>query len=241
MFLFDQDSAEVQALEVSEVAQVDSHKAVVSFIKTFFCDSNSNKNFNFPKGFSGSNAGAQTIVQKHIYVHVPPPEDEVEQRFQQQQAVAPRKHYKIIFIKAPSAPSVSQQVAQAAAAQNSEKTLIYVLVKKPEEVNYEQAGEAPAPLAPSKPEVYFIKYKTQKDASGGGFSSGGASAGGGSFSSGGSSGGFSGGHSSGGHSSGGHSSGGHSSGGHSSGGGFSAGGADYSAPNPQSSYGVPHK
>jgi hypothetical protein len=93
-------------------------------------------------------------------------------------AQAPRKHYKIIFIKAPSAPSITQQ-AIAAQAQNSEKTLIYVLVKKPEEVNFE-SPEQPSPLAPSKPEVYFIKYKTQKEAGAAIASSGsGASFGGG--------------------------------------------------------------
>ena len=143
------------------------------------------------------------------YVHVPPPEDEVA--YQQQAAVAsaPRKHYKIIFIKAPSAPSYAQQAAVAQAAQNSEKTLIYVLVKKPEEISYDQSVPESSPLAPSKPEVYFIKYKTQSTASagssagggggfssgggGGGFSSGGGSASGSnSYSSGGSSGGFSG-------------------------------------------------
>lgn len=95
------------------------------------------------------------------YVHVPPPEEETQVAQQQAFAAAPRKHYKIIFIKAPSAPSISQQFA-AAQAQNSEKTLIYVLVKKPEEINYE-APEQSSPLAPSKPEVYFIKYKTQKE------------------------------------------------------------------------------
>lgn len=95
------------------------------------------------------------------YVHVPPPEDEAEVAQQQQSYAAPRKHYKIIFIKAPSAPSITQQIA-AAQAQNEEKTLIYVLVKKPED--YAQPGEAaPVPQLPvSKPEVYFIKYKTQK-------------------------------------------------------------------------------
>lgn len=98
----------------------------------------------------------------YSYVHVPPPEDEVQQQQQQAFAAAPRKHYKIIFIKAPSAPSITQQIA-AAQAQNEEKTLIYVLVKKPEDVNFE-APELPSPLAPSKPEVYFIKYKTQKEA-----------------------------------------------------------------------------
>jgi hypothetical protein len=100
----------------------------------------------------------------HSYVHVPPPEDEVQVQQQQAFAAAPRKHYKIIFIKAPSAPSISQQVA-AAQAQNSEKTLIYVLVKKPEDISNFEAPEPSSPLAPSKPEVYFIKYKTQKEAS----------------------------------------------------------------------------
>lgn len=116
------------------------------------------------------------------YVHVPPPEEEAEIAQQQQAFSAPRKHYKIIFIKAPSAPSLTQQIA-AAQAQNEEKTLIYVLVKKPED--FAQAGEAaPAPQLPvSKPEVYFIKYKTQKqqqqvDSSFGQVSAGGNSFGG---------------------------------------------------------------
>lgn len=94
-------------------------------------------------------------------MHVPPPEEEYEQQAAQQAYSAPRKHYKIIFIKAPSAPSITQQIA-AAQAQNQEKTLIYVLVKKPEEFSAGSVA-APAPELPvSKPEVYFIKYKTQK-------------------------------------------------------------------------------
>lgn len=43
--------------------------------------------------------GGQTVVQKHIYVHVPPPEPE-EVRVQRPiQAPVNQKHYKIIFIK----------------------------------------------------------------------------------------------------------------------------------------------
>lgn len=44
--------------------------------------------------------------------------------------------------------------------QNEEKTLVYVLVKKPEEAP-EVHIPTPAPTQPSKPEVYFIRYKTQ--------------------------------------------------------------------------------
>lgn len=108
-----------------------------------------------------------TIVQKSIYVHVPPPETEYDQVQQSQvnQVVQPRKHYKIIFIKAP-APQPAPTAAQYIAAQQAteEKTIVYVLVKKPEEqIDYQvSASSIPAP-PPSKPEVYFIKYKTQPE------------------------------------------------------------------------------
>jgi hypothetical protein len=105
--------------------------------------------------------GVQTQVHKHVYVHVAPPEDdEVVPR--REVPVAPaQKHYKIIFIKAPSYAQRAPQQFQLPAA-NEEKTLVYVLSKKPE--------DAPAPqiiaqeeVKPSKPEVYFIKYKAQKE------------------------------------------------------------------------------
>lgn len=74
-------------------------------------------------------AATNTLVQKHIYVHVPPPEQEEEELITSLplSSVANRqKHYKIIFIKAPSAPSVSQQLVQAQLAQqqSEEKTLV---------------------------------------------------------------------------------------------------------------------
>lgn len=107
-----------------------------------------------------------TLVQKHIYVHVPPPDPEDEIIQQRQVAPLPQKHYKIIFIKAPSAPAPSQAQISLA-AQSQEKTIVYVLVKKPDDLS---ELTAPAAIsAPShKPEVYFIKYKTQKDSRGNG-------------------------------------------------------------------------
>lgn len=105
------------------------------------------------------NLGQQTLIQKHIYVHVPPPEPEESRPQQQIQAGVAQKHYKIIFIKAPSPPSISP--AQIALAQqNQEKTIVYVLVKKPDEIGDISIPPVP-PTQPSKPEVYFIKYKTQ--------------------------------------------------------------------------------
>jgi len=76
----------------------------------------------------------------------------------------PQKHYKIVFIKAPSPPAPTAPVIPQF-PQNEEKTLVYVLVKKPEE-QPEIIIPTPAPTQPSKPEVYFIRYKTQKEETG---------------------------------------------------------------------------
>lgn len=75
------------------------------------------------------------------------------------QVPPPQKHYKIVFIKAPTPPAPTAPVIPVF-PQNEEKTLVYVLVKKPDE-QPEIIIPTPAPTQPSKPEVYFIKYKTQ--------------------------------------------------------------------------------
>lgn len=127
-------------------------------------------------GFSGASAASfssaaaeasfapssgATLVQKHIYVHVPPPEQEEYNPPKQYNFPPPQKHYKIIFIKAPNPPTPTAPTIPLQ-PQNEEKTLVYVLVKKPEDAP-EISIPTPAPTQPSKPEVYFIRYKTQKE------------------------------------------------------------------------------
>lgn len=52
----------------------------------------------------------EPIITKHVYFHTAPEEDEQPQRVQiRQQIVSPQKHYKIIFIKAPS-NGISQDI-----------------------------------------------------------------------------------------------------------------------------------
>ncbi|XP_066594550.1 uncharacterized protein TwdlE [Prorops nasuta] len=105
----------------------------------------------------------QPVIHKHVYVHVPPPEAPEYKAPKYQPAPAPpQKHYKIVFIKAPTPPTPTAPVLPPLPAQDEEKTLIYVLVKKPEEAP-EVVLPTQAPTQPSKPEVYFIRYKTQKD------------------------------------------------------------------------------
>lgn len=145
-----------------------------------FTSIGSTHNFNHPgldEGLSQvisetfSNAGVGENVEKHIYVHVPPEDLEERghnQHIQQQlPAAPPKKHYKIIFIKAPNqqpSTNVYTQIAQQQAAE--EKTLVYVLVKKPDEPTIEDIQQIQSTYKPSKPEVYFIKYKTRKEEGG---------------------------------------------------------------------------
>lgn len=128
--------------------------------------------FGTSSSFTGGNIGGGTIgggtvggignIQRHIYVYTAPQEEET---FHQQQISGgqAQKHYKIIFIKTPAPASYNSPSIQAL-AQNQEKTLIYVLSKRPEDIGDISVPTA-TPTQPSKPEVYFIRYKTQNTAS----------------------------------------------------------------------------
>lgn len=100
-------------------------------------------------------------IFKHFYVHEAPEEPEVPKVRQPVVFPAPQKHYKIIFIKTPSEPAAAPQFIPVP-QQNEEKTIVYVLVKKPEE-----AQDIVLPKLvqkePAKPEVYFIKYNNKGD------------------------------------------------------------------------------
>lgn len=100
-------------------------------------------------------------VFKHFYVHAAPEEPEAPRFRQPAPLPPPQKHYKIIFIKTPS-QTVYQPQYVPVQQQNEEKTIVYVLVKKPEE-----AKEIVLPKVeqkpPTKPEVFFIKYNNKDD------------------------------------------------------------------------------
>ncbi|XP_014206779.1 extensin-1 [Copidosoma floridanum] len=108
----------------------------------------------------------QPVIHKHVYVHVPPPEaPEYKAPKYVPAPPPPQKHYKIVFIKAPTPPTPTAPALPPLPQPDEEKTLIYVLVKKPEE-QPDIVIPTQAPTQPSKPEVYFIRYKTQKEQQG---------------------------------------------------------------------------
>jgi hypothetical protein len=98
-------------------------------------------------------------IHKHVYVHVAPDEEpEHHAQRPRKPQPAPEKHYKILFIKAPSTSAGDGEEIQLPPLPET-KTLVYVLLKKPEfagGINF----ATPAPTQPSKPEVYFIRYKS---------------------------------------------------------------------------------
>lgn len=88
---------------------------------------------------------------------MPPPEFERPESYPIQPiTVNKRKHYKLIFIKAPS--NNAAPIFEVP-PQNEDKTIVYVLSKKPEpfaQIPYEEP-----PKIESKPEVRTINYLFQ--------------------------------------------------------------------------------
>lgn len=99
----------------------------------------------------GPPASPQKLITKNVYIHVPPPETEEYIRTQILEPQIPKKHYKIIFIKAPTAPTPTVPVIPKTIP-DEHKTLVYVLVKKPEPQPQIEIPKV-RPTEPSKPEV----------------------------------------------------------------------------------------
>ncbi|XP_053949090.1 keratin, type I cytoskeletal 9 [Anastrepha ludens] len=74
----------------------------------------------------------------------------------------PQKNYRVVFIKAPSSSAANVKLS-AEYAPKEEKTVIYVLSKKDSTLEVNDIA-TPAPTVPAKPEVFFIKYKTEEEA-----------------------------------------------------------------------------
>lgn len=101
------------------------------------------------------------IVTKHFYVHAAPEEPEEATVPRYVSLGRNRKTYKVIFIKAPST-SPSTRIIPIL-PKHEEKTVVYVLSKKPDINQDIQIPEQPV-TEPTKPEVFFIKYKTPEEA-----------------------------------------------------------------------------
>lgn len=100
------------------------------------------------------------IEEKKIVLHLPSQQYHPVQSQLQYPQPPPRKHYKIILLRSPPAPTPPPQPI---VPEIEEQTLIYVLVKKPDEPSVQDLEQIQQmqqdAIKFNKPEVFFIKYK----------------------------------------------------------------------------------
>ncbi|XP_039959092.1 uncharacterized protein LOC120773942 [Bactrocera tryoni] len=120
------------------------------------------QSFGGDKYLPPSQPTAEPIITKQFFL-VSAPEDSEEQTRSKHFVIGrPQKNYRVVFIKAPSSDNANLKLTAEYAPQE-EKTVIYVLSKKDNDLNIGEIS-TPAPTQPTKPEVFFIKYKTPEEA-----------------------------------------------------------------------------
>ncbi|XP_017477512.1 PREDICTED: uncharacterized protein LOC108367416 [Rhagoletis zephyria] len=101
-------------------------------------------------------------VHKQFYTISAPADDNENSKPKHLVIGRPQRNYRVVFIKAPGSDNSNLKLSAEFAPQE-EKTVIYVLSKKDDELTANDFA-TPAPTAPSKPEIFFIKYKTPEEA-----------------------------------------------------------------------------
>ncbi|ALC48911.1 TwdlY, partial [Drosophila busckii] len=102
------------------------------------------------------------IINKKFYLISAPEDHGNVEKVKHLVLGRPQKNYRVVFIKAPASDTANVKYSAEFAPQE-EKTVIYVLSKKDTDLDASDIA-TPAPTQPSKPEVFFIKYKTDEEA-----------------------------------------------------------------------------
>lgn len=125
--------------------------------------------------FVGNLQSSGGQVHRHVYVHVAPDDPADESARVIRIPSKNDKHVNIIFVKTPSSSSAANTEV-ILPEQDEQKNIVYVLVKK-FDATTDLKIRAPRPTTPSKPEVYFIRYKNQDNGSQNGGAPGGGPSG----------------------------------------------------------------
>ncbi|XP_067626420.1 pupal cuticle protein 36 [Eurosta solidaginis] len=116
----------------------------------------------FNHGGTAGHAQQQAIISKRFFIHTAPEDNDEQYQEKHVTVGVPRKNYNVVFIKSPSRSHKKASI-KITPAVNEEKTVIYVLNKKSDSHDIDaQVLEQPA--VTTKPEVFFIKYKTAEEA-----------------------------------------------------------------------------
>ncbi|XP_017038200.1 uncharacterized protein TwdlZ [Drosophila kikkawai] len=112
-----------------------------------------------------ANPVMEPIITKQFY-SISPAEDpeDLEPRSKHLVIGQPRRNYRVIFIRAPAANSERLRYTAELAPQE-ERTVIYVLTKKQQELEATDiVAPREKPQTEQKPDIFFIKYKTNEEA-----------------------------------------------------------------------------
>ncbi|KAL7727368.1 hypothetical protein ACLKA6_003027 [Drosophila palustris] len=104
----------------------------------------------------------QPIVSKRFFIHSAPEEVDEEYKERHITVGVPKRNYNVVFIKSPHRSNKKTSI-KISPAVNEDKTVIYVLSKKTDSSDV-QAEVIEQQSSTSKPEVFFIKYKTNEEA-----------------------------------------------------------------------------
>ncbi|XP_030371295.1 uncharacterized protein LOC115621722 [Scaptodrosophila lebanonensis] len=104
----------------------------------------------------------QTVVSKRFYIHSAPEDADEDYKERHITVGVPKRNYNVVFIKSPQRSNKKTSI-KISPAVNEEKTVIYVLNKKADSSDV-QAEVIEHASSTSKPEVFFIKYKTNEEA-----------------------------------------------------------------------------
>ncbi|XP_017478625.1 PREDICTED: mediator of RNA polymerase II transcription subunit 15, partial [Rhagoletis zephyria] len=104
----------------------------------------------------------KTVITKRFFLHAAPEDAEEEVQERHITIGKARKSYNVVFIKSSNKAAKKASIKITPAA-NEEKTVIYVLNKKQDAADIDAQVYEPATTT-TKPEVFFIKYKTAEEA-----------------------------------------------------------------------------
>ncbi|XP_034115233.1 putative uncharacterized transmembrane protein DDB_G0290641 [Drosophila albomicans] len=104
----------------------------------------------------------QPIVSKRFFIHSAPEDVDEEYKERHITVGVPKRNYNVVFIKSPQRSNKKTSI-KISPAINEDKTVIYVLSKKADSSDV-QAEVVEQASSTSKPEVFFIKYKTNEEA-----------------------------------------------------------------------------
>ncbi|XP_073816589.1 uncharacterized protein [Musca autumnalis] len=113
-------------------------------------------------GATGGIYGVQPLITKSFFIHSAPEEQGVDVQQHDIAVGTPRKNFNVVFVKAPAEKQQKVKV-RVTPAVNEEKTAVYVLSKKADAPIVETLVQE-AVTTTSKPEVAFIKYRTNEEA-----------------------------------------------------------------------------